>query len=97
MSTVTVQLGQAGNQLGSELFSVLAEELRSGQNELSPAADAFFYMAQVGGETRCGTASLLLVAVLLLCVTSRVVAELRNCIQPDFRAAGLLPPGCRLL
>ncbi|GAB4822808.1 hypothetical protein N2152v2_009854 [Parachlorella kessleri] len=60
MSTVTLQLGQAGNQLGSELFSVLAEELRSGQNELSPAADAFFYMAQVGGETRLTARSVVL-------------------------------------
>lgn len=54
MVLVTLQLGQAGNQLGHQLFEALSAELRSEQGEgLSPAAASFFYQAQVGGETRC--------------------------------------------
>ena len=49
MSTVTLQLGQCGNQMGAELFTALGEEAFGAGGERTAAA---FFRADAGGQQR---------------------------------------------
>lgn len=51
MSTVTVQLGQCGNQMGAALFDVLAGEAAAGPMDFRrEVTESFFREAKSGGS-----------------------------------------------